>query len=96
MISEENLVELFDINPFSITKLYQHHDLPVIFKTDSVVWQAKAFYKFTDFAFEVKVINVGKFCKEVKLHKYCGFHYDRHLLNLVIKTLSWFQLGKPS
>lgn len=50
------------------------------------MWQAIAFYKLKDFAFDVKVINVDKFCKEVKLHKYFGFYYDRHLLNFVIKT----------
>lgn len=65
MISEETLVKLVDINPFSIPKLYQHHDLPVIFKAVLVVWQATAFYILTDFAFEVKVIDVDTFVRKL-------------------------------
>lgn len=65
MISEENLVKLLDINPFSIPKLYQHHDLPVIVKTVLVVWQAIAFYILTDFTFDVKVIDVDTFVRKL-------------------------------
>lgn len=65
MISEETLVKLVDINPFSIPKIYEHHDLPVIFTTVLVVWQAIAFYILTYFAFEVKVIDVDTFVRKL-------------------------------
>lgn len=55
MISEEDLVKFLDINPFSIPKVYQRHDLPVIFKTVLVVWQAIAVYTLAGFSLEIKV-----------------------------------------
>lgn len=65
MISEEGLVKFLDINPFSIPKVYQRHDLPVIFKTVLVVWQAIAVYTLAVFSLEIKVYDVNTFVRKL-------------------------------
>lgn len=61
MISEERLVRLLDMNPFSIPKLLQRLNLPVCVKTALVVWQVTAVYNLIAFLFEMTVSDVETF-----------------------------------
>lgn len=61
MISEERLVRLLDMNPFSIPKLRQCHNLPVCVKTALVVWQVTAVYNLVTLLFEMTVSDVETF-----------------------------------
>lgn len=61
MISEERLVRLLDMNPFSIPKLRQRHNLPVCLKTALVVWQVTAVYNLITLLFEMTVSDVDTF-----------------------------------
>lgn len=61
MISEARLVRLLDMNPFSIPKLRQHHNLPVCLKTALAVWQVTAVYNLIALLYEMTVSDVETF-----------------------------------
>lgn len=61
MVSEESLVRLLDMNPFSIPKLCQRHNLPVCVKTALVVWQVTAVYNLIALLLEMTVSDVETF-----------------------------------
>lgn len=61
MISEEKLVRLLDMNPFSIPKLRQRHNLPVCVKAALVVWQVTAVYNLISLLYEMTVSDVETF-----------------------------------
>lgn len=61
MISEDRLVRLLDMNPFSIPKLRQRHNLPVCVKTVLVMWQVTAVYHLIALLLEMTVSDVETF-----------------------------------
>lgn len=61
MISEERLVRLLDMSPFSIPKLRQRHNLSVCVKTAVVVWQITAVYSLIALLLEMTVSDVETF-----------------------------------
>lgn len=65
MISEKKLVRLLDMNPFSVPKLYQRHDLPVFVKTALVLWQVIAVYTLIKLLIETNVFDIDTFVRKL-------------------------------
>lgn len=61
MISEETLVRLLDMNPFSNPKLCRQYELPVFAKIALIVWQALAVYTTITVSFKMKVFDIESF-----------------------------------
>lgn len=65
MISEEKLIRLLDMNPFSVRKTFKRHDLTMFMKTVLVVWQIIGVYMLIDISFEIKVSDFETFVKKL-------------------------------
>lgn len=61
MISEETLVRLLDMNPFSNPKLCRQYELPVFVKIALTVWKAIAVYTTITVLFKMKVFDIETF-----------------------------------
>lgn len=77
MISDEALVRLLAMNPFSNPKLCRQYELPVFVKIALIVWQALAVYTTITVSFKMKVFDIETFVFNLSsIYTYFDFYSD--------------------